>query len=81
MYFFLRSYGGEGFTIKFQLADPTTKQGKKDRRAMFALALLATLVIAFVMFLENSSSGTGYILIGSLFIGGFTALMAHLRKR
>lgn len=79
-YIFLRSHGGEGLSIKAQLAPSSTSEGKKDR--VMANAILGIMIFAFlfVVFRHIEDGGVLAILM-PLTLGIVAFLWPYLRNR
>lgn len=76
----LRSRGGEGLNIKFQLAPISTPKGKKDHAIVWLALTIMSMGVAY-FFIRQGDADIVSLLIVPFILGGMVALLSRLKNR
>ncbi len=76
----LRSLGGEGLNIKFQLAPISTSKGKKDHFIVWVALSIMLTGIAYYFIRQNEANIVSLFIIPFI-IGGLVVLLPRLRNK
>ena len=76
----LRSLGGEGLNIKFQLAPISTSKGKKDHLIIWGALSIMTMGIASY-FIRQDGANLISLLVIPFILGALIGLLPYLKNR
>jgi hypothetical protein len=80
LYAVLRSFGGKGADIKFQLQPSNTTKGKRDRAILGGSVAVAILAVVYVI-LTPDETRSRYSTIAIVLLGGAIFLASYLVAR